>query len=105
LSTPTGGLLFNTAIATTIALLLLFGGEAASARGGYQAMAQSSAPCGFVGGGLPDPAQTQRCLAERYKAPKSKPRSGSTPAAPPPSNAASSDAATSSAPPPPAQGS
>jgi hypothetical protein len=100
LSAPTGGPLFTATIATTIALLSLFGGEVASARGGYhhaQAVAQSSAPCGFVGGGLPDPAQTQRCLAERYKAPKPKPRG-------PPSNAPSSNAAPSNAASSPAQG-
>ena len=35
--------------------------------------ARSSAPpCGWKGGSLPDPADTQRCLAERYKAPKPK---------------------------------
>jgi hypothetical protein len=49
----------------------------------------SAAPCGWKGGSLPDPADTQRCLAERYKAAKPKPPSHPT-AAPPASN----DAAT-----------
>jgi hypothetical protein len=37
----------------------------------------SAPPCGWKGGSLPDPAETQQCLAERYKTPK--------PKAPPPS--------------------
>ena len=41
--------------------------------------ARSSAPpCGWKGGSLPDPGDTQRCLADRYKAPKPK-----TPDSPP----------------------
>jgi hypothetical protein len=39
----------------------------------------SPPPCGWKGGSLPDPADTQRCLAERYKAPKPK-----VPDSPPP---------------------
>ena len=42
----------------------------------------SAPPCGWKGGSLPDPADTQRCLAERYKAPKPKPPSHSTDAGP-----------------------
>jgi hypothetical protein len=38
--------------------------------------------CGWKAGSLPDPADTQRCLAERYKAPKPKPPSHSTDARP-----------------------
>lgn len=30
-------------------------------------------PCGWKGGSLPDPAETQRCLAARFKSPKPKP--------------------------------
>ena len=44
----------------------------------------SAAPCGWKGGSLPDPADTQRCLAERYKAAKPKPANqpaGARPAA------------------------
>jgi hypothetical protein len=33
----------------------------------------SDQPCGWRGGALPDPADTQRCLAERFKAAKPKP--------------------------------
>ena len=40
----------------------------------------SAPPCGWKGGSLPDPADTQRCLAERYKSPKPK---APEPAAPP----------------------
>jgi hypothetical protein len=32
----------------------------------------SHPPCGASGGGLGDPAETHRCLAERYKPPKAK---------------------------------
>ena len=46
----------------------------------------STPPCGWKGGGLPDPADTQRCLAERYKAPKPK-APHSPPPAPPAGNA------------------
>jgi hypothetical protein len=45
--------------------------------------ARSSAPpCGWKGGALPDPADTQRCLAERYKAPKPKAPDSAPPAQP-----------------------
>jgi hypothetical protein len=44
--------------------------------------ASSTPPCGWKGGSLPDPADTQRCLAERYKAPKPKPPIRSTDARP-----------------------
>ena len=39
-------------------------------------------PCAASGGGLPDPAETRRCLAERYKSAK--------PKAPPPASAPAS---------------
>jgi hypothetical protein len=42
----------------------------------------SAPPCGSSGGGLPDPADTQRCLAERYKAPKPKTPPSSAPQPP-----------------------
>ena len=33
----------------------------------------SHPPCGAAAGGLPDPAETKRCLAERFKPAKDKP--------------------------------
>jgi hypothetical protein len=47
-------------------------------------------PCGWSGGALPDPGQTQRCLASRYKPPKPKP----PPEAPAPSQSSNATAAT-----------
>lgn len=97
-----GGRLINTIVRTTAALALLAAGAAVPARAAQPA-------CGFVGGGLPDPAQTRQCLADRYKAPKPKP--APPPAAPPasaPATAPSTAAASNAAPPaasPPVQGS
>ena len=104
MSKPLGGLLINTIVRTTVALAVL-------AAAGAAVPARAAPPaCGFVGGGLPDPGQTQRCLADRYKAPTPKPPAGSAPApatapAPAPSNAASSKGAASPAASPPVQGS
>jgi len=42
------------------------------------------APCGWSGGSLPDPAETQRCLAQRYQPPKAKTADASPVAGPPP---------------------
>jgi hypothetical protein len=42
----------------------------------------SAAPCGWKAGSLPDPADTQRCLADRYKAPKPRPQTHPTDARP-----------------------
>jgi hypothetical protein len=103
-STPLGGLLTNIIVHTTAALAVL-------AAAGAAVPARAAQPaCGFVGGGLPDPGQTQRCLADRYKAPAPKPAAGSATApasapAPAPSNAASSKAAAPSGASPPVQGS
>ncbi len=38
-------------------------------------------PCGVAAGGLPDPDETQACLASRYQPPKPKPRPVAAPAA------------------------
>ena len=43
----------------------------------------SHPPCGLDAGGLGDPAQTQRCLAERFKPPKPKTPVTSAPTSPP----------------------
>lgn len=44
---------------------------------------RSSAPsCGWKGGSLPDPADTQRCLAEHFKPPKPKPPQARAPSPP-----------------------
>ncbi len=48
--------------------------------------ASSAPPCGWKGGSLPDPADTQRCLAERYKAPKPKAPEPTAPSPPPTTN-------------------
>jgi hypothetical protein len=54
------------------------------AAGGYMPKPSRLAePCGSGGGGLPDPAVMQRCLAGRYHPPKAK---GPPPS--PPANAA-----------------
>jgi hypothetical protein len=42
----------------------------------------SPPPCGWRGGSLPDPAVTQRCLADRYKAQKPKAPDSSHPQPP-----------------------
>jgi hypothetical protein len=49
----------------------------------------SPPPCGWKGGSLPDPADTQRCLAERYKAPKPKAPSSGAPQPQPNTNGGS----------------
>jgi hypothetical protein len=69
--------------------------SAALARSHTEAEALSPPNCGAAGGSLADPAETQRCLAERYKPPKPKAapaavRSNAAPASTagaPPSNA------------------
>jgi hypothetical protein len=87
--TPSRKPLIDAVTGTIVALLVLAASPTVSARGGYHhSQAVAPPPCGFVVGALADPADTQRCLAERYKPPKPKPS-----AAPAPSNAASSNAA------------
>jgi hypothetical protein len=67
----------NPSFAALAALALIgAGASVAGARGSpheHPVHAESIPPCGWSNGGLPDPAQTQRCLAERYKPPKPKP--------------------------------
>ena len=77
------GSLIGIATFATLAMLMA---SSAVARGGYHHAQSAGSPCGVGAGGLPDPAETQRCLAARYKPPKPKP--SATPAAPAPSNAA-----------------
>jgi hypothetical protein len=81
----------NSSIAAGIALLASSLAAAALAHGGdhrSQAQALSPPACGASGGALADPADTQRCLAERYKPPSPKPAASSAPTnAAPPSNA------------------
>jgi hypothetical protein len=48
------------------------------------APASSHPPCGASGGGLGDPSETHRCLAERYKPPKAKTPPTIQPPPPPP---------------------
>ena len=82
----------NRLIGNAVVLLVLAAASATSARGGYHHSQAAAPACGFVSGALADPADTQRCLAERYKAPK--PKSSATSAQPPSSNSApSSDSA------------
>ena len=81
------GPLLKSVAAASAALLMLGAGSVAAARDHSEAEALSPRACGAVGGGLADPADTQRCLAERYKAPKPKP--ARTPAPSPSSNSAS----------------
>jgi hypothetical protein len=67
------------------ALILIVGAGSAAAHGtSHEARVreQSAPPCGWSGGALADPAQTQRCLAERYKAAKQKPATNAATAAP-----------------------
>lgn len=80
-------------LAWPAALLVLALSTTAMARGGYHHEGESASgpPCGVGAGGLPDPAQTQRCLAQRYQPPKPKPSaspptSTSPPNATPPTN-------------------
>jgi hypothetical protein len=71
-----------------VAILLLAASPgAALARGGDHrlVLADAGPPCGVGAGGLPDPAQTRRCLAAQFKPPKSKPANG--PRAQAPTNA------------------
>jgi hypothetical protein len=46
--------------------------SAAVARSHTKAEALSPPNCGSAGGSLADPAETQRCLSDRYKPPKPK---------------------------------
>ena len=88
-----GGLVKSAAV--FLALLASSFASAAVARSHTEAEALSPPNCGAAGGSLADPAETQRCLAERYKPPKPKAAPASAPsnAAPavaagaPPSNA------------------
>jgi hypothetical protein len=76
-------------IAVALAFSLAVGASGALAAGGpHEARSHptSGEPCGWTKGSLPDPAETQRCLASRYKPPKPKP------AAPTPSQPAANDA-------------
>jgi hypothetical protein len=60
----------------TALILLALAAQPALARGGYHQdgeLLAAAQPCGVAAGGLPDPAQTRRCLADRFKAPKPKP--------------------------------
>ena len=43
------------------------------AQAGTSPSEKSATPCGWQGGAMSDPGQTQRCLAARFKAPKPKP--------------------------------
>jgi hypothetical protein len=79
--------LLKPVLGASAALLMLSAGQIASAAVHSQAEALSPRACGAVGGSLADPADTQRCLAERYKPPKPTPAKTSAPAAS--SNAAS----------------
>ena len=51
-------------LATTLALC---GAPVLAVAHGHES---SPPPCGLSAGGLSDPAETRRCLAERYKPPK-----------------------------------
>ena len=62
-------------IAAILALAFASLAAPAVARGGYHE-ARSEAPCGWTNGALPNPAETQRCLAARFKPAKPKPARG-----------------------------
>jgi len=90
-------------VGASLALLLLSVGSAAAAReSGRHSQGEALSPpaCGLVGGSLADPADTQRCLADRFKAAKPKPARSPAPVAS--SNAA--PAASSNTAPPAGQG-
>jgi hypothetical protein len=68
--------------------LVLTGGIAGaygrgSPHGAHSAQELAVDPCGWKNGSLPDPAETRRCLAARYKAAQSKASTQTQPAAPP----------------------
>lgn len=65
-----------------LALLASSFAPAAVARSHTEAEALSPPNCGSAGGSLADPAETQRCLAERYKPPKPKSAPARSDAAP-----------------------
>lgn len=79
--------LLKPVLGASVALLMLSAGQVAAASGRSEAQALSPSACGVAGGSLADPSDTQRCLAERYKA--AKPRPAKTPAPAASSNAAS----------------
>ena len=69
-------MLHHPLIATLAALAVVTAAAAAEARGSpheSRTHALSAPPCGWSGGSLADPAETQRCLAERFKDAKQKP--------------------------------
>jgi hypothetical protein len=70
-----------------LASLAMLMASPAAARGGYHRAQSAGWPCGVAAGGLPDPAETQRCLAAPYKPPAPKPST-----APSPSNTATRSA-------------
>lgn len=78
---PRAGQPIKPVVIASAALLGLAAASPAAARGGYHHAEAPPPPCGFVGGALAEPAETHRCLAERYRAAKAK--SGATPAAAP----------------------
>jgi hypothetical protein len=56
-----------------ITVALVCGASSALAAGAYMPKpAHPIQPCGWANGSLPDPAETQRCLAQRYQPPKPK---------------------------------
>jgi hypothetical protein len=67
------GPLFRSLACLGVALVVVANAQSSLARGGYHRAAASAPPCGVAAGGLPDPGQTQRCLAERYKPSKPQP--------------------------------
>jgi hypothetical protein len=63
---------------------LILAPTAVTAAGAYMPKpAHLIAPCGWSSGSLPDPAETQRCLAQRYQPPKARTVNPSPAAAPP----------------------
>lgn len=74
--------MLKTLTALALAVLALAGdpNQLLARRGAHHEV--SSPPCGWSKGSLPDPAETQRCLAERYKPPKAKAPAANPPAQP-----------------------
>ena len=68
--------MLHSLLLTLITTIAVAAGLPTAARGGgheARVREESAPPCGWSGGAIADPAQTQRCLAERFKAAKQPP--------------------------------
>jgi hypothetical protein len=83
--------IINPLATSSLAILMLIGGiEGAYGRGSpheaHTSQDFAADNCGWKNGSLPDPLDTQRCLAERYRAAHRPKAPTSIPPAPAPSN-------------------